>query len=33
VVRKVLASADLARRLHAIERYGSHTDGLCQGSG
>jgi predicted N-formylglutamate amidohydrolase len=33
VVRKVLASADLARRLHVIERYGSHTDGLCQGSG
>jgi predicted N-formylglutamate amidohydrolase len=33
VVRKVLASAELAPRLHAIERYGSHTDGLCQGSG
>ncbi|HSB59637.1 MAG TPA: N-formylglutamate amidohydrolase [Methyloceanibacter sp.] len=33
VVRKVLASAELAPRLHAIERHGSHTDGLCQGSG
>jgi predicted N-formylglutamate amidohydrolase len=33
VVRKVLASAELAPRLHAIERYGSHTDGGCHGSG
>jgi predicted N-formylglutamate amidohydrolase len=33
VVRKVLASAELAPRLHAIERYGSHTDGGRQGSG
>ncbi|HEY6656337.1 MAG TPA: N-formylglutamate amidohydrolase [Methyloceanibacter sp.] len=33
VVRKVLSCADLAPRLHAIERYGSHTDGGCQGSG
>lgn len=33
VVRKMLASRDLAARLHAIERYGSHTDGGCQGSG
>lgn len=33
VVRKVLATADLAPRLHAIERYGSHTDGPAQGSG
>ena len=32
-VRKVLASRDLAPRLHAIERYGSHTDDGCQGSG
>jgi predicted N-formylglutamate amidohydrolase len=33
VVRKVLAAADLATRLHVIERYGSHTDGPAQGSG
>ena len=33
VVRKVLSSADLAHRLHAIERYGSHTDGTAQASG
>ena len=33
VVRRVLASADLAPTLHAIERYGSHTDGTEQGSG
>lgn len=33
VVRKVLASAELGPRLHAIERYGSHTDGAAQGSG
>ena len=33
VVRKVLGNADLAPRLHAIERYGSHTDGTEQGSG
>jgi len=33
VVRKVLSCADLAPRLHAIERYGSRTDGGCQGSG
>jgi predicted N-formylglutamate amidohydrolase len=33
VVRKVLSCADLAPRLHAIERYGSHTDGTEQGSG
>ena len=41
VVRKVLSCADLAPRLHAIERYGSHTierygshtDGRCQDSG
>ena len=33
VVRKVLASRDLAARLHDIERYGSHTDGRCQDSG
>jgi hypothetical protein len=29
----VLSAADLATRLHVIERYGSHTDGGCQGSG
>jgi predicted N-formylglutamate amidohydrolase len=33
VVRKVLGTRDLAPSLHAIERYGSHTDGGCQGSG
>ena len=33
VVRTVLAAADLAPKLHVIERYGSHTDGLAQGSG
>ena len=33
VVRKVLATADLATRLHAIERHGSHTDSPAQGSG
>jgi predicted N-formylglutamate amidohydrolase len=33
VVRRVLASADLAPQLHAIERYGSHTDSTEQGSG
>jgi predicted N-formylglutamate amidohydrolase len=33
VVRKVLAAEDLATRLHAIEHYGSHTDGAGQGSG
>ena len=33
VVRKVLGNADLAPRLHAIERFGSHTDGTAQGSG
>ena len=33
VVRKVLSCADLAPTLHAIERYGSHTDGTAQGSG
>jgi hypothetical protein len=32
-VRTVLAAADLAPKLHVIERYGSHTDGLAQGSG
>jgi predicted N-formylglutamate amidohydrolase len=33
VVRKVLAAEDLATRLHVIEHYGSHTDGVGQGSG
>ena len=33
VVRIVLAAADLAPRLHAVEHYGSHTDGPAQGSG
>jgi predicted N-formylglutamate amidohydrolase len=33
VVRKVLAAADLAPRLHAIECYGSHTDGRTEDSG
>jgi predicted N-formylglutamate amidohydrolase len=33
VVCKVLASRELAPRLHAIERYGSHADGGCQDSG
>ena len=33
VVRKVLGSRDLAPRLHAVELYGSHTDGWCEGSG
>jgi predicted N-formylglutamate amidohydrolase len=33
VVRKVLSCADLAPRLCAIERYGSHTDDTEQGSG
>ena len=33
VVRTVLAAADLAPKLHVIERYGSHTDGSAQGSG
>jgi predicted N-formylglutamate amidohydrolase len=33
VVRKVLASAELAPRLHAVERYGSYADGGGQGSG
>ncbi len=34
VVRKVLGRADAAASLHAIERYGSHTDGAAaQGSG
>ena len=33
VVRTVLAAADLAPKLHVIERYGSHTDGPAQGSG
>jgi predicted N-formylglutamate amidohydrolase len=33
VVRTVLAAADLAPKLHVIERHGSHTDGLAQGSG
>ena len=32
-VRQLLATADLSPRLHAIERYGSHTDGPAQGSG
>jgi predicted N-formylglutamate amidohydrolase len=33
VVRTVLATADLGPRLHAVEHYGSHTDGPAQGSG
>jgi predicted N-formylglutamate amidohydrolase len=33
VVRKVLATADIAPQLHAIECYGSRTDGRAQGSG
>jgi predicted N-formylglutamate amidohydrolase len=33
VVRKVLATAELSPRLHAIERYCSHTDGGAQDSG
>jgi predicted N-formylglutamate amidohydrolase len=33
VVRTVLATADLGSRLHALEHYGSHTDGPAQGSG
>jgi predicted N-formylglutamate amidohydrolase len=33
VVRKALATADIATRLHAIECYGSRTDGRAQGSG
>lgn len=33
VLRRVLAAADLATKLHAIEHYGSHTDGVGQGSG
>lgn len=33
VVRNVLATADIATRLHAIECYGSRTDGRAQGSG
>jgi predicted N-formylglutamate amidohydrolase len=33
VVRKVLATAELSPRLHAIELYGSHTDSPAQGSG
>ena len=33
VVRSVLAAADLATRLHVIERHGSYTDGPGQGSG
>ena len=33
IVRKVLAAAELSSGLHAIERYGSHTDGPAQGSG
>jgi predicted N-formylglutamate amidohydrolase len=33
VVGKVLATGALSSGLHAIERYGSHTDGPAQGSG
>jgi predicted N-formylglutamate amidohydrolase len=33
VVRTVLATADRGPRLHAVEHYGSHTDGPAQGSG
>ncbi|MGC2410232.1 MAG: N-formylglutamate amidohydrolase [Methyloceanibacter sp.] len=33
VLHGVFAAADLAPRLHAIERHGSHTDAPCQGSG
>ena len=33
VLRGVFAAADLAPRLHAIERHGSYTDAPCQGSG
>jgi predicted N-formylglutamate amidohydrolase len=33
VVRTVLATADLGPRLHAVEHYGSHTDGPARGSG
>ena len=33
VIRKVLSAAELSSRLHAIERYGSNTDGTAQGSG
>jgi predicted N-formylglutamate amidohydrolase len=33
VLRSVLAKGDIALRLHALERYGSHTDRLARGSG
>ena len=33
VVRKVLATADIAPQLHAIECYGSRSDGRAQGFG
>ena len=33
VIRKVFSAAELSSRLHAILRYGSHTDGTAQGSG
>jgi predicted N-formylglutamate amidohydrolase len=33
VVRKVVGSAVSGSRVHEIKRYGSHTDGGCQGSG
>jgi predicted N-formylglutamate amidohydrolase len=33
VVRRLLATADLSPRLHAVERHGSHPDGPAQGSG
>jgi predicted N-formylglutamate amidohydrolase len=33
VLRRVIAKSDLARSLYAVERYGSHTDRVCQGSG